>query len=100
MTDMHPQGAARDYLSTPPDAPSDARDWLKAQLSMGMDRAPGSVQVFLEALHWRQRAVCCLLYAEHMTQERVGWLLGIHPLTVRRDIQDVCVLLQGLMQDK
>ena len=97
MTDS--QGAARDYLATPPDGPSDARDWLKAQLSQGVDRAPGSMQVFLEALHWRQRAVVCLLYAEHMTQERVGWLLGIHSETVRRDIRDVCVLLKGL-EDK
>jgi DNA-directed RNA polymerase specialized sigma24 family protein len=90
------QGAARDYLATPPDGPSDARDWLKAQLSRGVERAPGSVQVFLEALHWRQRAVIVLLYAERMSQQRISWLLGVTPRTIQRDIADVFTLLGGL----
>lgn len=76
----------------------DNRDWLKAQLSQGVERAPGTVQEFLEALHWRQRSVVVLCFAEHMTQERVGWLLGIHSETVRRDIRDVCTLVQGLTE--
>ena len=96
MTDPRPQGAARDYLATPPDAPSDACDWLKAQLSGGVDHAPLSVRAFLDAIHWRQRVVCCLLFAEHMTQEQVAWLLGVSRYTILRDLQDVYVLIRGL----
>lgn len=84
------------YLAALPDAPSDARDWLKAQLSQGVERAPGSVQVFLEALHWRQRAVIVLLYAERMSQSRVSWLLGVTTRTIQRDIADVFTLLGGI----
>lgn len=84
------------YITAAPSEPSDARDWLKAQLSQGVDCAPLPVREFLDAIHWRQRAVCCLLYAEHMTQEQVAWLLGVSRYTILRDLQDVYVLIRGL----
>ena len=83
------------YLAAPPDAPSDARDWLKAQLSHGVPEYPDPLRSFLDALSWRQRSIVVLLFAEFMTQERVGWLMGISHDTVRRDIKDVCRLLHG-----
>jgi DNA-directed RNA polymerase specialized sigma24 family protein len=96
MTDARPQGAARDYLATPPDAPSDARDWLKAQLSQGVPEFPDPLRIWLDALDWRCRVVVVLLYAEHMTQAQVAWLLGVSRYTILRDLQDVYVLIRGL----
>lgn len=83
------------YLATPPDAPSDARDWLRAQLSRGVEETSPSIREFLGALHWRQRAVVCLLYAERMTQERVAWLLGVSRQTVYTDLCAVLTLVEG-----
>jgi DNA-directed RNA polymerase specialized sigma24 family protein len=94
MTDT--QGAARDYLATPPDAPSDARDWLKAQLAQGVPEYPDPLREFLDALPWRCRAVVVLLYAQHLTQDDVGYILGISRWSIRRDLEDTCILIRGL----
>jgi DNA-directed RNA polymerase specialized sigma24 family protein len=83
------------YLATPSDAPSDARDWLKAQLKSGVPEYPDPLRSFLDALSWRQRSIVVLLFAESMTQERVGWLMGVSHDTVQRDLKDVCRLLLG-----
>jgi DNA-directed RNA polymerase specialized sigma24 family protein len=83
------------YLATPPDAPSDARDWLKAQLSRGVPEYPDPLRLWLDALGWRCRAVVILLYADHLTQEQVGYRLGIAPSTVYRDLQQVFILVEG-----
>jgi DNA-directed RNA polymerase specialized sigma24 family protein len=73
----------------------DARAWLTAQLAAGIDAAPEGTRLFLAALHWRQRSVVCLLYGERLTQEQVGWLLGVTPRTIQSDVADVCQLLLG-----
>jgi len=96
MTDTRPQGAGGDYLATPPEAPSDARDWLKAQLAQGVPEYPHPLREFLDALPWRCRAVVILLYAEHLTQEDVAYILGVSRWSIQRDLQDVYVLIRGL----
>ncbi len=79
-----------------PDA-GNIHDWLKAQLAQGLETVqPGLIDLF-GAIPWRQRTVVCLLYAEHMTQERVGWLLGISRWTVMRDVDEACVSLRQAM---
>ena len=95
MTDTRPQGAARDYLSTPPDGPSDARDWLKAQLSQGLPELPDPLRIWLDALPWRYFAVTVMSYADHMTQEEIGCRLGITPRTVYSDLCAVWTLVEG-----
>ena len=83
------------YLATPPDALSDARDWLKAQLGGGVPEYPDPLRLWLDALGWRCRAVVILLYADHMTQEQVGYRLGIARRTVQEDLYAVLVLVEG-----
>ena len=83
------------YLSSPPDAPSDARDWLKAQLSRGVPEYPDPLRVWLDALDWRCKAVVVLLYADHMTQEQVGYRLGITRQTVYTDLCRIWTLVEG-----
>ena len=95
MTDTRPQGAARDYLATPPDGPSDARDWLKAQLKEGIPEYPSQLRIWLDALPWRLKAVVVLSFVDYMTQEEIGYRLCVTPRTVYSDLQQVFVLVEG-----
>ena len=95
MTDTHSQGAGRDYLANPPDAPSDARDWLKAQLKTGIPEYPSQLRLWLDALPWRLKAVVVLSFVDYLTQEQIGYRLCITPRTVYSDLQQVYILVDG-----
>lgn len=89
-------GTTPSYITAAPTEPSDARDWLKAQLSRGVPEHPDPLREFLDALPWRCRAVVVLLYAQHLTQEDVGYILGISRWSIRRDLDDTLILIRGL----
>jgi DNA-directed RNA polymerase specialized sigma24 family protein len=86
------------YLSERPDCPDDMRDWLRAQLTQGVDAIPPDVRKFLEALSWRQRSVVCLLFCDALTLAQVSWMLGIAPRTVSEDLHNVIVLARGVLK--
>jgi DNA-directed RNA polymerase specialized sigma24 family protein len=83
------------YLAAPPDGPSDARDWLKAQLSRGVPEYPDPLRVWLDALPWRLKAVVVLSFVDYMTQEEIGYRLCITSRTVYSDLQQVYILVEG-----
>jgi len=72
----------------------DGRDWLRHQLA-GWPYVPEALRRFLDALHWRHRAVVVLTFGEQMPQEQIAYRLGVTPRTVRRDLSDVCAIVEA-----
>ena len=71
----------------------DGRDWLRHEFSSWPDVSK-RLSAFLDALHWRQRAVVVSTYGEQMTQDQVAYKLGVSIPTVQRDVADVAVLVE------
>lgn len=72
----------------------DGRDWLRHQLA-GWPYVPETLRRFLDALHWRHRAVVVLTFGEQMPQEMISCRLGVSPRTIQRDIADVAATIEA-----